>query len=1029
MVEFIKSKKEMSEEDIKANFITPAIVSKGWKNGEHIAYEEYFTDGRIEVRGDKARRKEGKKSDYSLYYQFGTRIAIVEAKDNKHSVRAGLQQAIEYGEILDVPFVYSSNGDGFIEHDRITREERELELDEFPTREELFSRMTKEKGLTYEITEAISTPYYTDAFSMNTPRYYQQIAINRTIETVARGQKRVMFVMATGTGKTFMAFQIIHRLRKAGLAKRVLFLADRNILVDQTIAEDFKPFEKVMTKITPKLLTAPEKLNSFEIYLGLYQQLTGEDGTETHYQKFDKDFFDLIVIDEAHRGSAKENSNWRKIIDYFSSATQIGMTATPKETKNASNTEYFGEPIYTYSLKQGIEDGFLAPYRVMRVNLDVDVDGYRPETGKVDANGQLIEDRYYGRKDFDKTIVIDDRTQRVAKFVSDYMKQNNARFDKTIVFCVDIDHAERMRAALVKENLDLVQEDYRYVMQVTGDNAEGKAQLDNFMDVNSNFPAIVTTSKLLTTGVNAKTCRLIVLDSNIQSMTEFKQIIGRGTRLYPQKGKEFFTIIDFRNVTNLFADPDFDGDPVKVLETGAKTVSGSTPGFVSEEGDPVEKYIVTDKQVTILNSTVQVLDENGKLITESLTDYTRKNILGSYATLNDFITVWHTADKKKLILDELYKKGVYLDAIRESEGISEQEIDDFDLLLKLAYGQKELTKTERINKLKQSGYLYKYSEEARAATDFIAEVLNPKLGESMADLACGTGGFLTSTLNRLSSQRKTSEDTKKYNTAVFGIEKKAFPHLLAVTNLFLHEIDDPKIVHGNTLEKNVREYTDDEKFDIIMMNPPFGGSELETIKNNFPAELRSSETADLFMAVIMYRLKENGRVGVILPDGFLFGEGVKTRLKQKLVDEFNLHTIIRLPHSVFAPYTGIHTNILFFDKTKKTEETWFYRLDMPDGYKNFSKTKPMKSEHFNPVRDWWENREEILEGKFYKSKSFTPSELAELNYNLDQCGFPKEEEEILNPFELIQNYQAERATLNHKIDNVLADILQLLEDK
>nr|WP_257641614.1 DEAD/DEAH box helicase family protein [Streptococcus pneumoniae] len=651
---------------------------------------------------------------------------MVEAKDNKHSVRAGLQQAIEYGEILDVPFVYSSNGDGFIEHDRITREERELELDEFPTREELFSRMTKEKGLTYEITEAISTPYYTDAFSMKTPRYYQQIAINRTIETVARGQKRVMFVMATGTGKTFMAFQIIHRLRKAGLAKRVLFLADRNILVDQTMAEDFRPFEKVMTKITPKLLTAPEKLNSFEIYLGLYQQLTGEDGTETHYQKFDKDFFDLIVIDEAHRGSAKEDSNWRKVIDYFSSATQIGMTATPKETKNASNTEYFGEPIYTYSLKQGIEDGFLAPYRVMRVNLDVDVDGYRPETGKVDANGQLIEDRYYGRKDFDKTIVIDDRTQRVAKFVSDYMKQNNARFDKTIVFCVDIDHAERMRAALVKENLDLVQEDYRYVMQVTGDNAEGKAQLDNFMDVNSNFPAIVTTSKLLTTGVNAKTCRLIVLDSNIQSMTEFKQIIGRGTRLYPQKGKEFFTIIDFRNVTNLFADPDFDGDPVKVLETGAKTVSGSTPGFV---------------------------------------------------------------------------------------------------------------------------------------------------------------------------------------------------------------------------------------------------------------------------------------------------------------DEFNLHTIIRLPHSVFAPYTGIHTNILFFDKTKKTEETWFYRLDMPDGYKNFSKTKPMKSEHFNPVRDWWENREEILEGKFYKSKSFTPSELAELNYNLDQCGFPKEEEEILNPFELIQNYQAERATLNHKIDNVLADILQLLEDK
>lgn len=456
----------MSEEDIKANFITPAIVSKGWKHGEHIVYEEYFTDGRIEVRGDTARRKKGKKSDYSLYYQLGNRIAIIEAKDNRHSVRAGLQQAIEYGEILDVPFVYSSNGAGFIEHDRITRVERELSLDEFPTREELFERLVNEKQLTSEVTKAITTPYYTDAFSNKTPRYYQQIAINRTIEAVANGQKRVMFVMATGTGKTFMAFQIIHRLRKAGLAKRVLFLADRNILVDQTMSEDFKPFEKVMTKITAKLLNSPEKLNSFEIYLGLYQQLMGEDESETHYQKFDKDFFDLIVIDEAHRGSAKEDSNWRQIIDYFSSAIQIGMTATPKETKDTSNMEYFGEPIYTYSLKQGIEDGFLAPYRVMKVNLDVDVDGYRPESGKLDLNGQLIKDKYYDRKDFDKTLIIDDRTQKVAKFVSDYMKQNNSRFDKTIVFCVDINHAERMRAAFAKENQDLIKADYRYVSKL-----------------------------------------------------------------------------------------------------------------------------------------------------------------------------------------------------------------------------------------------------------------------------------------------------------------------------------------------------------------------------------------------------------------------------------------------------------------------------------------------------------------------------------------------------------------------------------
>lgn len=721
MDKFIKNKRDMSEEDIKANFITPAIVSKGWKHGEHIVYEEYFTDGRIEVRGDTARRKKGKKSDYSLYYQLGNRIAIIEAKDNRHSVRAGLQQAIEYGEILDVPFVYSSNGAGFIEHDRITRVERELSLDEFPTREELFERLVNEKQLTSEVTKAITTPYYTDAFSNKTPRYYQQIAINRTIEAVANGQKRVMFVMATGTGKTFMAFQIIHRLRKAGLAKRVLFLADRNILVDQTMSEDFKPFEKVMTKITAKLLNSPEKLNSFEIYLGLYQQLMGEDESETHYQKFDKDFFDLIVIDEAHRGSAKEDSNWRQIIDYFSSAIQIGMTATPKETKDTSNMEYFGEPIYTYSLKQGIEDGFLAPYRVMKVNLDVDVDGYRPESGKLDLNGQLIKDKYYDRKDFDKTLIIDDRTQKVAKFVSDYMKQNNSRFDKTIVFCVDINHAERMRAAFAKENQDLIKADYRYVMQVTGDNPEGKAQLDNFMDVNSDCPAIVTTSKLLTTGVNAKTCRLIVLDSNIQSMTEFKQIIGRGTRLYPQKGKEFFTIIDFRNVTSLFADPDFDGEPVKVLEVDVKAGSEKSPRFVNDGDGPVEKYRVTDRKVNILNSTIQVLDQNGKLITENLTDYTRKNVLGTYATLNDFITAWHSADKKKVILEELYKKGVYLDAVRKSEGISEQDIDDFDLLLQLAYGQKVLTKTERVRKIKQSGYLYKYSEEARAVLEILLE--------------------------------------------------------------------------------------------------------------------------------------------------------------------------------------------------------------------------------------------------------------------------------------------------------------------
>lgn len=733
MSDYLTPKHKMTEEDIKANFITPALEKQGWKNGKDILYEKSFTDGRIEVHGERATRNKKKFTDYLLYYKKNFPIAVVEAKDNNHSVGAGMQQAINYAEILDVPFAYASNGDGFVEHDRITGKETSISIDEFPTKEELWLRYINQAEVTEEQQLVINEPYYYE-MGAKEPRYYQRIAINRTVDAVAKGNNRIMFVMATGTGKTFTAFQIIHRLMKSGLKKRVLFLADRNILVDQTLINDFRPFGNKMTKIDQKLLNTPETLNSYEIYLGLYQQLAGEDGTETHYEKFGPDFFDLIVIDEAHRGSAKEESNWRKILEFFGSATQIGMTATPKEDGVTSNAKYFGNPIYTYSLKQGIEDGFLAPYRVIRVNTDVDIDGYRPEKGKVDAKGELIDDRIYNRKDFDKNLVIEDRTKKVAKYVSDYLKDRNSRYEKSIFFCIDIDHAERMRQALVNENSDLTRIDSRYVMRITGDNAEGKAQLDNFIDPESRYPTLVTTSKLLTTGVDAKTCKIIVLDANIASMTEFKQIIGRGTRLDPDRGKEFFTIIDFRGVTNLFADPDFDGEPVDIIDGGDGVTptsgaggnqppNGDTSGGDDGEGggEPPIKYYVNDKEVKIVNDQVQVIDADGKLVTESLTDYTRKNMLGEYATLDEFINAWSNSSKKQAIIDELESKGVFLSEIRKKEHISITEIDDFDLLLQLAYGQKPLTKAERINNVKKQGYLYKYSDEAREVLEVLLD--------------------------------------------------------------------------------------------------------------------------------------------------------------------------------------------------------------------------------------------------------------------------------------------------------------------
>lgn len=732
MSEKIIPKWKMSEEDIKYNYITPALERSGW-NGNNMIFERPFTDGRVDVHGERTIRQKQKFADYLLHYNRGFPIAVVEAKKHDKGLGAGMQQAISYAEILDVPFAYSSNGNGFLEHDLITGKERELSLEEFPTREELWARYKQEVYIEPKVEQIIEVPYYYE-MGAKEPRYYQRVAINRTVEAVARGEKRIMFVMATGTGKTYTAFQIIHRLMKAGFSKRVLFLADRNILVDQTMMDDFRPFGNKMVKIDQKLLSTPEMINSYEIYLGLYQQLTGEDGEESHYEKFGKDFFDLIIIDEAHRGSVKEESNWRRIIEYFKSATQIGMTATPKEDGVTSNAKYFGKPIYTYSLKQGIDDGFLAPYRVIRVNIDIDVTGYRPEKGKLDAYGQEIPDQIFNQKDFDRNMIIDDRTLKVAKYVSDYLKSRDARFEKTIFFCVDIDHAERMRQALNNENSDLTAIDSRYVMRITGDNAEGKAQLDNFIDPESRYPSLVTTSKLLTTGVNVKTCKLIVLDSNIGSMTEFKQIIGRGTRLDPSRGKEFFTIIDFRNVTNLFADPSFDGEPVEIIDwdNGNEeklTIADPEEPYDTDSSsdddkddcDGFVKYRVKDKKVKIINDQVQVVDSDGKLVTESLTDYTRKNILGEYATLNDFLNAWSSVERKKVLLEELEAEGVFLDEIRRIEKISSKEIDDFDLLLMLAYGQKPLTKAERVNNVKKKGFLYKYKDEARKVLEALLD--------------------------------------------------------------------------------------------------------------------------------------------------------------------------------------------------------------------------------------------------------------------------------------------------------------------
>lgn len=730
----------MTEEDIKYRFITPAVEVSGWKK-EQIFFEYFFTDGQIMVRGNTVRRGKRKKADYLLTHKDGLNpLAIIEAKDSDQSVGSGLQQAMEYAEILHIPFAYSSNGRGFIEHDFLTGAETEFSMDQFPSEANLWSRFCEGKEINKVQEKLITEPFHYDIFTQKKPRYYQRIAIDKTLEEIGNGKKRMLLVMATGTGKTFVAFQIIWKLRKTESVNRVLYLADRNFLIDQTMNGDFHPLEKFMIKVQDKTLDS-----SYEVYMSLYQQLAGDDGSEP-FRQFKRDFFDLIVVDECHRGSAKEESQWRRILDYFDSAIHIGMTATPKETKEISNITYFGEPIYTYSLKQGIDDGFLAPYKVIRIGLDKDLEGWRPYLGQLDVDGNPIEDREYNISDFDRNLIIDERTQAVANRITKWLKAND-RFSKTIVFCVDIEHAERMRQALVNENTDLVEKNPKYVMRITGDNPEGKAQLDNFVEVGEKYPALVTTSKLMSTGVDVKTCKLIVLDNNINSMTEFKQIIGRGTRLYPEYGKEYFTIMDFRNDCRLFADKDFDGDPVVIIDAGdggdewnpdeanescpINELEGeevSSPYIPPQINEPFHKYRVRGVSVEIINERVQYYDTNGKLITESIKDYSKRNILNQYATLDSFLKAWSGAEKKWAIIEELQNQGVLLDALRTE---SRKSLDDFDLILHIAYDQKPKTKQERIDHVKKQGYLYKYS---KVCQDVLSALLDKYMNEGISEL-------------------------------------------------------------------------------------------------------------------------------------------------------------------------------------------------------------------------------------------------------------------------------------------------------
>ncbi|MHB9132349.1 MAG: EcoAI/FtnUII family type I restriction enzme subunit R [Armatimonadota bacterium] len=758
------NKKQLSERDICTKFIIPAVKQAGWDAMSQIREEVSFTKGRIIVRGKLVTRGEAKRADCILYYKPNIPIALIEAKDNNHSIGDGMQQALGYAETLNIPFVFSSNGDGFVFHDHTGAGaviETTLSLAEFPSPTELWARYRAWKELTPESEQIVLQDYYDDG-SGKAPRYYQCNAVNAAVEAIAKGQDRILLVMATGTGKTYTAFQIIWRLWKAGRKKRILFLADRNVLIDQTMVNDFRPFGAAMAKLSTSAKTIERadgievKLNlalnkkrridtAYEVYLGLYQAITGPEDRQKLFREFSPGFFDLIVIDECHRGSAADDAAWREILTYFTGATQIGLTATPKETQYVSNIHYFGKPVYSYSLKQGIRDGFLAPYKVIKVHIDRDVEGYRPEKGQLDRDGIEVEDRIYNQKDFDRNLVIDDRTRLVAKRVSEFLKESGDRFQKTIVFCIDTEHAARMRQALINENAELVRQNARYVMRITGDDAEGCAELGNFIDPEAKYPVIVTTSRLLSTGVDAQTCRLIVLDRPVGSMTEFKQIVGRGTRVHEDTKKFYFTLMDFRGATNHFADPEFDGEPVQIYEPGVNDpitppddvpppdVMGDPPlppvpgdGEVIIDNPPPDigippdgrekraKIYVDGVSASIITERVEYLDESGKLITESLRDFTRKALKKRFASLDDFLRRWNAAERKQAIIEELAAEGLPLEPLAEEVG---KDLDPFDLICHVAFDRKPLTRRERAEHVRKRDIFTKYGPQARAVLE------------------------------------------------------------------------------------------------------------------------------------------------------------------------------------------------------------------------------------------------------------------------------------------------------------------------
>lgn len=803
------NKKALSETDIITKFIMPAIQKSGWDDMTQVRQEVKLRDGKVIVRGMAAARRTVKSADIVLYHKPSIPLAVVEAKANKHEIGKGMQQGLDYANLLDVPFIFASNGDGFIFHDKTNPSnlETEISLEEFPTPEQLWDRYCTYKGYQPTQLPVITQDYYDDG-SGKSPRYYQLQAINKTVEAVSSGQDRILLVMATGTGKTYTAFQIIWRLWKAKAKKRILFLADRNVLVDQTRINDFQPFGQAMTKITGRKVDP-----AYEVHLALYQALTGPEESQKAYKQVDPDFFDLIIIDECHRGSASEDSAWREILEYFSSATQVGLTATPKETDEVSNIDYFGEPVYQYSLKEGIEDGFLAPYKVVRVDIDVDLQGWRPFKGMVDKKGHEVEDRIYNQKDFDRTLVIDERTQLVAETITNYLKRTDA-MAKTIVFCNDIDHAERMRRALINCNPEQVAKNDKYVMKITGDDDVGKAQLDNFINPKKPYPVIATTSELMTTGVDAKTCKLVVLDQNIQSMTKFKQIIGRGTRIDDRFGKLWFTILDFKKATELFADERFDGIPEKVISTNPDdindpesafddliedadqhdehsgieesegeydTTSGETgsdypPGEIGvgdwgEDEEKINKYHVNGVAVKKLGERVQYYDEDGKLVTESFRDYTRKTLTKTFSSLDEFVRRWDEAERKQAVIDELAAEGIIWEVLEQEIG---KELDPFDMICHVVFDQPPLTRKERANNVKKRNYFTKYGELAQSV---LQELLNKYSDEGVTAIeskdALKTGKVVE--LGRpLELAKKGFGGPKQYEAALTELEKAIY---------------------------------------------------------------------------------------------------------------------------------------------------------------------------------------------------------------------------------------------------------------